>query len=395
MDPPKNERRKRRTFTDSLKETIKSHENSPTNQPTRPRPVKPKPTPEDKKKPVETKKENKPKAATPKEPKKEKKQEPLPELDDFKPLEVSAKAWKPNSKKTKQERLLGRTQGILNKITFEKFDALSQQLIEHIRSDIKTKKQLSAVVSQLFTKTVQEKHFGPLYADLCCQLADLSFSDEDYDGVITFKVALVNQCQTEFENGFKPVEIDPSLPQEEQEFKQLQAKQRALGTVAFIGQLYMKDLLPDKICRVCLINLVSGPSDLQIESAYQLLLIIGKKYDGTERGKAHLDKIFEGLVSKSKNRAGDGLKQRTKILVDILIGIREKGWELNKKIEVAKRIDEIHEEFERERGGVTRVNTRGQATFDEYIFDATSKYSKQLKFALSGGCAIRRAKMWM
>lgn len=313
-------------------------------------------------------------------------------LDDFAPLVTSNTAWKPNSKKSKDERLLGKTQGILNKITFEKFDALSQQLIKHIRSDIKTKKQLSAVVSQLFTKTVQEKHFGPLYADLCCKLADLSFSDEDYDGEITFKVALVNQCQKEFENGFKPVEIDPSLPQEEQEFKQLVAKQRALGTVAFIGQLYMKDLLPDKILKMCIINLVSGPSDLQIESAYQLLLIIGKKYDATDTGKAHLDKIFGRLADKSKSRMGDALKQRTKILVDILIGIRAKGWELNKKIEVAKRIEEIHEDFERERGGVTRVNTRGQATFDEYIFDATSKYSKQLKFALSGGCAIRRTR---
>jgi DNA-binding PadR family transcriptional regulator len=174
--------------------------------------------------------------------------------------------------------------------------------------------------------------------------------------------------------------------------KLLEAKQRALGTVAFIGQLYMKDLLPDKICRVCLINLVSvSPNDLQIESAYELLQIIGKKYDATEKGKSHLDKIFEGL--KNNSRMGEGLKKRTQVLISIAKDFRSKDWELNKKIETAKTIEEIHAEFEKEKGvGAARGGSRATATFDEYIFDATSKYSKQLKFALSGGCAIRRSK---
>jgi len=90
---------------------------------------------------------------------------------------------------------------------------------------------------------------------------------------------------------------------------------------------------------------------------------------------------------------GEGLKQRTKILVSIAKDFRSKNWEFNKKMETAKTIDEIHEEFEKERGaGAARGASRATATFDEYIFDATSKYSKQLKFALTGGCAIRRPK---
>lgn len=156
------------------------------------------------------------------------------------PLKKSKNAWKPNAKKSKQDRLLGKVKGILNKITFERFDTLSQELVNFIRTQIKTKSELSKVVSELFAKTVQEKHFGPLYADLCCQLADLSFTDMAYDSEITFKTALVNQCQSEFENGFNAVEIDPSWDEEDKELKLLQAKQKALGTVAFIGQLYMK-----------------------------------------------------------------------------------------------------------------------------------------------------------
>jgi len=90
---------------------------------------------------------------------------------------------------------------------------------------------------------------------------------------------------SELEKGFNAVEIDPTWDEEDKELKLLQAKQKALGTVAFIGQLYMKDLLPDEICRVCLLNVVSvSPTDLQIESTYQFLQIIGTKYGQDWKG---------------------------------------------------------------------------------------------------------------
>merc|ERR1719361_2987335 len=96
---------------------------------------------------------------------------------------------------------------------------------------------------------------------------------------------------------------------------------RALGTVQFIGQLYMKDLLPNKICRVCLINLVAtNPTDLHVEAAYQLLLTIGKKYDSSDRGRTHLNTIFQHW----KSNEGDQLRQRTKILMDIIAEVRKK-----------------------------------------------------------------------
>lgn len=309
------------------------------------------------------------------------------DLDGVEPLVKSTKRWRLDRKRSPQDILMGRIKGILNKITFERFDILSESLILFIKAKIKTADQLKMVVSELFTKTVAEKHFGPLYADLCCQLQDLSFADPAFDSVVTFKVALVNQCQHEFENVFKPVELS-GVSEEDRETKISQAKQRALGTVQFIGQLYMKDLLPDTICRVCLINLVSAnPSDLQIENAYHLLLTIGKKYDSRDRGKHHLDSIFGALTSTSTGESS--LKQRTKILVSIIKDVRKNNWVPPVKIEVAKTLEEIHQEFEAERGKV-QISGRGQATFDEYIIEATSKYSKQLKFALSGGCAIRR-----
>ena len=43
--------------------------------------------------------------------------------------------------------------------------------------------------------------------------------------------------ESEFENGFNAVEMDPSWSDEDKEMKLLHAKQKALGTVAFIGSI--------------------------------------------------------------------------------------------------------------------------------------------------------------
>lgn len=307
--------------------------------------------------------------------------------DDVAPLQKSQNRWKPGRKRTKEERLIGKIKGILNKITFERFDVLSQALIDFISHKIKTNIQLKKVVSEIFTKTVQEQHFGPLYADLCCKLSDMKVMDEVNEMEVTFKVALVTQCQNEFENVFKPQNFDDIEDSEERDLKILQAKLRALGTVQFIGQLYMKDLLPNKICRVCLINLVAtNPTDLHVEAAYQLLLTIGKKYDSSDRGKTHLNTIFQHW----KSNEGDQLRQRTKILMDIIAEVRKNNWVPPMKQEKAKTLEEIHKEFEKEKGTIRVAGRQGQATFDEYISDATSKYSKMLKFRLKGGSAIRQ-----
>jgi len=53
-------------------------------------------------------------------------------------------------------------------------------------------------------------------------------------------------------------------------------------------------------------------------------------------------------------------------------------------------LDEIHEDYAHEVGGrIASAPRGGQPTFDEILTDATNRESKLLKFALSGGCAIR------
>jgi len=102
--------------------------------------------------------------------------------------------------------------------------------------------------------------------------------------------------------------------------------------------------------------------------------------------KKHLDQIFNQLKHSTAN---DVLQQRTRFLVDIVKEKRRNGWP-QKKGDQMKTLEEIHQDYAQQVG--TRINAAprcGQPTFDEILTDATNRESKLLKFALSGGCAIR------
>jgi len=326
-----------------------------------------------------------------------KKNEPTEPLTDFAPLKVSKTGWRRDRPKTRQEKLRGKITDTLNKITYEKFDTLAHLLIETIEKQIETKQELEIAISQIFKKTVQESTFGKLYADLCCQIVakNQEFQDDLNDEKVTFKDALINQCQNQFENAYQPVKLDDVTDPYEREERLSKQKKDALGTVQFIGELYNKGLLPNKICSVCLKELImiEDPTDLQIESAYKLLRTIGKKYDSEDgkrkgdSGKKHLDNIFALLKQQTKKNA-----KRVRILVDILEGIRANNWVPTVAGDEAKTLEQVREEFIKSKGGNKISNSRGQPTIDEWMTEASNKVYKQLKYAVKGGCAIKRTE---
>lgn len=104
--------------------------------------------------------------------------------------------------------------------------------------------------------------------------------------------------------------------------------------------------------------------------------------------KKHLDQIFNQLKHSASN---DVLQQRTRFLVDIVKERRKNGWPQGKGDQM-KTLEQIHADYANEVGGRVAAAPRGgQPTFDEILTDATNRESKLLKFALSGGCAIRTA----
>lgn len=84
-----------------------------------------------------------------------------------KPLNRTDNRWKPLKAKSNLEESIKIVQGIMNKMTREKFGRLSAQLCA---LKIESMDMLRAVINLIFDKALGEPHFCDMYADLCLEL---------------------------------------------------------------------------------------------------------------------------------------------------------------------------------------------------------------------------------
>eukprot|EP00501_MAST-03F_sp_TOSAG23-6_P000429 GSMAST32.ASY1.ANO1.441.1 assembled CDS len=85
---------------------------------------------------------------------------------------------------------------LLNKLTREKFDRITRQILD---IDFTTRPQLKRMIYCIFDKALMEPHFSELYADVCVELARVSEEHAMKAGkkLSSFKRILLNKCQEE------------------------------------------------------------------------------------------------------------------------------------------------------------------------------------------------------
>jgi hypothetical protein len=290
------------------------------------------------------------------------------------PVEVlvkSDKAWIPhNQSKKKNEDLVEVTsrqvKGLLNKLTVEKFDIVSDQIInigiadEHI---------LAAVISIIFEKALDEPNFGAMYAQLCLRLTQKLHIAQPWTGEglkNIFRIMLINKCQQEFQKNSKWSEEDGSSAEErkarrkileslspeeklkfaEEEYERAKLKRRVLGNIRFVGELFMKGLIGEKIMHSCVMQLlssVSDPEEEDIESLCKLMTTIGARIDH-EAARSHMETYFARITEVSNNKK---LSSRIRFMLMDLIDLRKNNWKARVEVAVPKTIAEIHREAER------------------------------------------------
>lgn len=229
-----------------------------------------------------------------------------PTLPPVEPLKPSENRWqRPTADVVASQVLQRNVMGLLNKLTLEKFDALSTQIAA---IKVTCFEDLSFVCQMIFEKAVSEQHFCSMYARLCQKLVDSSPSftinkDNQPPVVQTFKRVLLNMCQKEFEKGLPAKEASPSEKQQpekqpsseptskptseptsettpettpenqppsekqsaetegqEQLSQELLARRRVLGNIRFIGELFKLGLLRETIMHECVMRLLVVPS---------------------------------------------------------------------------------------------------------------------------------------
>ena len=313
----------------------------------------------------------------------ENKSMPLTAGMQFTALETSSTGWKPRSLGQPlvsgpalggeglmdPEMVQRKTKSLLNKMAPEKFDKISEQILD-IAAQSKHEtdgRTLRQVIQLTFEKATDEAHWAGMYARFCRRMLEsmsVDIRDEgikDKNGAVVtggnlFRKYLLNRCQEEFERGWK-VNLPPRPEGQTEEAAMLSdeyyiaaaAKRRGLGLVKFIGELFKLQMLTERIMHECVKKLVDyegTPDEAEIESLTSLLNTVGKQLDNPEsKGQGRMDLYFERI--KQMVDIPD-LPSRLKFMLLDVIELRTKGWVSKADNKGPKTITEIREETERQ-----------------------------------------------
>ncbi|KAM7342315.1 N-acetyltransferase 1, partial [Cochliomyia hominivorax] len=245
------------------------------------------------------------------------------------------------SQAEKNDAVFRKVRGILNKLTPEKFQELSDELL---KLDLNSIVILNGVILLIFDKALDEPKYSSMYAQLCKRLSEEAPSfEKDPNGSCTFLRLLIAVCRDKFNNRLKRDEGDSQFnkvhrPQQaaaeneaDEEERRHLAKQRMLGNIKFIGELHKLDMLSKNVLHQCIMELLDKKKKRtaskeemceDMECLAQLLKTCGKNLD-SEQGKELMNQYFETLERRSKST---DYPPRIRFMLKDVIELRENDW---------------------------------------------------------------------
>uniref|UniRef100_A0A182JS41 Eukaryotic translation initiation factor 4 gamma 2 n=1 Tax=Anopheles christyi TaxID=43041 RepID=A0A182JS41_9DIPT len=254
------------------------------------------------------------------------------------PVPPASRRWVPPSlrpqhgltEEARIDSIFRKVRGILNKLTPEKFQKLSDELL---KLDLNSSKILNGVILLIFDKALDEPKYSSMYAQLCKRIQKELETDIDKSKSSTFLQILLNVCRDKFENRVqyseKIINSESTLTDDLEEKKNV-AKQKILGNVKFIGELYKLGMLVEahlhKMLRSLFTNKSSSSTEKNcedMECLAQLIRTCGKNLD-TELGKQLMDQYFERMEKYSQPQSI--FPPRIRFLLRDLIELRKNNW---------------------------------------------------------------------
>ncbi|XP_067049719.1 eukaryotic translation initiation factor 4 gamma 1-like isoform X3 [Acropora muricata] len=262
-----------------------------------------------------------------------------------------------NEEEAKTQELFRKVRGILNKLTPQKFQTLTQQIID---LDIDTQERLEGAIDLIFAKAIDEATFSVAYAKMCQFLVSENKKVVvEKDGVkkdISFRKILLNRCQKEFEkeNSIEKTInekladlVNQGLNEEELQKRKSdledqvhQAKRRTLGNIRFIGELFKLKMLTENIMHDCVVKLLRSNDEESFECLCKLLVTIGKDLDH-EKGKGRVDQYFTQI---NKIISAKITSSRVRFMMQDIVDLRNNNWVPRREDNNPKTIDQIHKE---------------------------------------------------
>ncbi|CEH11709.1 eukaryotic initiation factor 4f subunit p130 [Ceraceosorus bombacis] len=321
-------------------------------------------------------------------------------MDQVAPLAMSENRWQGGRgaaapKADSPEMVTRKVKALLNKLTLEKFDSISSQILEWANKSTEETdgRTLRQVIALIFEKATDEAAFSEMYARLCRKLMEevsAEVKDENLTGSDSkpvtggnlFRKYLINRCQEDFERGWaqrdatlaaakgkeaedkakkasnEAAEADAKEAEErgekvaapkeaellsEEYYAAAKAKRRGLGLVRFIGELYKLSMLTERIMHLCvkkLLHNTTDPEEEEIESLCKLLTTVGSLLD-TPKAEAHIDIYFQRM---REMKEAPTINSRMAFMLQDVIELRVGGWVPRHDNSAPKTIAEIHED---------------------------------------------------
>ncbi|KAM4877901.1 LOW QUALITY PROTEIN: eukaryotic translation initiation factor 4 gamma 1-like [Thomomys bottae] len=286
-------------------------------------------------------------------------------------LNKAEKTWKPSSKRTTADKDRGeedadgsktqdpfrRVRSILNKLTPQMFQQLMKQVTQLA---IDTEERLKGVIDLIFEKAISEPNLSVAYANMCrCLMALKVPTTEKPTVTVNFRKLLLNRCQKEFEKDKdddevfekKQKEMDEAATAEERgrlkeelgEARDI-ARQRSLGNIKFIGELFKLKMLTEAIMHECVVKLLKNHDEESLECLCHLLTTIGKDLDFA-KAKPRMDQYFNQMEKFIKEKK---TSFHIRFMLQDVLDLQHSNWVPRRGDQGPKTMDQIHKEAEME-----------------------------------------------
>ncbi|PKI85858.1 hypothetical protein MVES1_000199 [Malassezia vespertilionis] len=284
-------------------------------------------------------------------------------LDQVTPLAYSENRWRTKGAEEKggdpMEVVQRKVKSLLNKLTIEKFDSISSQIVDFANRSIDEHdgKTLRQVIALVFEKAIDESAWSEMYAQLCAKIQvnlDPEIKDEildekeqkEYRGGFLFRKYLLTWCQGDFEKGWGAAKDKPTKEVEllsDEYYEEQKAKRHALGLVQFVGELFKLQMLQPRIMHTCIVRLLrttTEPEEDEIESVCRLLATVGYLLDSTSGNhKSRMDVYFKRI---DDILASPTISSRMRFMLLDVIDLRSNNWVPRHDTTAPKTIAEIH-----------------------------------------------------
>nr|XP_034299262.1 eukaryotic translation initiation factor 4 gamma 3 isoform X2 [Crassostrea gigas] len=283
-------------------------------------------------------------------------------------LHKAESPWRPRREQNQTETdedtkvtadLYKRVRSILNKLTPQKFQTLVKQLSE---MEINTEERLEGVTDLIVERAIDIR--GPCYcvayACMCRYLVMIKVASTSKQGeYVNFRSILLTRCQKEFEKGKdcekeieerrKVIEETQDLEKREElckelEISKIKGKNRSLGNIRFIGELFNLKMLTESIMHDCLFKLLGAKDEVSLECVCWLLSTIGNDLD-TDEARPRVDQYFNQMDKIVQEKT---ISSRVRFKLQDVIDLRKCNWIPRGNPQTPKTLYQIHKEVKKE-----------------------------------------------